>query len=439
MVILDGEETWSVSDYDLANFDGLNNLDIEAAVMYESAHVLGLRGHPLFGTLNGYQPERSLSANDISIFTDAGYELRPTGGGGQPPDVDQDGIPDVADTCPATPGFVSLAGCPDSDGDGIADPSDGCPYDAGPSYYSGCPADDDIMLIRPDAGKFDFYFETNESTPHESTMLNWGLPGDEFFVGEFGDAGGTDVDEDILLVGQRPTGKFDFFFNTDEATPHEAVINNWGQSADQFLVGDLDGAGVDDVILVRFDGSKFDFFARDLERTSDIEIHNWGIAGDEFLIGDFDGNPNDDDIVLVRFDGSKFDFYFETNNATPHNSTMMNWGIAGDEFYVGEFGDDGGTDADEDILLVRENANGKFYFYFDYDEATPHEAVISNWGQSGDQIRIADVDGNGIDDVILVRFDGSKFGFYAREIGRADIEMHNWGLTGDQFLVGEFG
>jgi len=56
------------------------------------------------------------------------------------PDSDNDGVPDVNDSCPNTPPAtqVNAAGCPDADGDGIADTSDNCP-----STPNSSQADDD--------------------------------------------------------------------------------------------------------------------------------------------------------------------------------------------------------------------------------------------------------------------------------------------------------
>lgn len=57
-------------------------------------------------------------------------------------DRDNDGVPDVDDKCPDTPGLASLQGCPDRDGDGIADGDDKCPDVAGIAKYQGCPIPD---------------------------------------------------------------------------------------------------------------------------------------------------------------------------------------------------------------------------------------------------------------------------------------------------------
>ena len=57
-------------------------------------------------------------------------------------DRDGDGVNDVDDKCPDTPGLAALQGCPDKDGDGIADGDDACPDVAGLAKYKGCPIPD---------------------------------------------------------------------------------------------------------------------------------------------------------------------------------------------------------------------------------------------------------------------------------------------------------
>ena len=69
------------------------------------------------------------------------------------PDSDGDGIADPQDACPNTPGLAALSGCPDADGDGIKDSEDGCPNEAGPRENNGCPyqdRDNDGVLDKDD-------------------------------------------------------------------------------------------------------------------------------------------------------------------------------------------------------------------------------------------------------------------------------------------------
>lgn len=57
-------------------------------------------------------------------------------------DADKDGVADIEDSCPNTPGLKEMNGCPDSDGDGIADNADKCPNKPAPGTATGCPDTD---------------------------------------------------------------------------------------------------------------------------------------------------------------------------------------------------------------------------------------------------------------------------------------------------------
>jgi OmpA-OmpF porin, OOP family len=74
-------------------------------------------------------------------------------------DSDGDGIPDLLDECPFTPGLPEFFGCPDSDGDGIGDSRDLCPHEPGPVENRGCPiidTDGDGIPDDQDACPFEF-------------------------------------------------------------------------------------------------------------------------------------------------------------------------------------------------------------------------------------------------------------------------------------------
>jgi len=69
-------------------------------------------------------------------------------GGGPPPDIDMDGVPDKKDKCPDTPtgAVVDERGCPiDTDGDGVYDGLDKCTGTPAGARVdrSGCPVDSD--------------------------------------------------------------------------------------------------------------------------------------------------------------------------------------------------------------------------------------------------------------------------------------------------------
>lgn len=63
------------------------------------------------------------------------------------PDRDGDGVPDGDDACPDVPGLKEFLGCPDRDGDGVTDAEDNCPDVAGPKITGGCPDRDNDGVV----------------------------------------------------------------------------------------------------------------------------------------------------------------------------------------------------------------------------------------------------------------------------------------------------
>ena len=82
---------------------------------------------------------------------------------GGDPDTDGDGIKDVDDVCPLTPGIKSLDGCPDADLDGITDKRDNCPNQAGSKKFGGCPDRDGDLVI-----------DSEDNCPDEAGLAQFG-------------------------------------------------------------------------------------------------------------------------------------------------------------------------------------------------------------------------------------------------------------------------
>lgn len=74
----------------------------------------------------------------VKVLLGKGAEPEPV----EPTDSDGDGVSDMLDVCPDTPGLANLQGCPDMDGDGVADKDDECPQVAGEKIFNGCPDTD---------------------------------------------------------------------------------------------------------------------------------------------------------------------------------------------------------------------------------------------------------------------------------------------------------
>lgn len=86
------------------------------------------------------------------------------------PDTDGDGIEDRQDACPNTPGLAEFNGCADTDGDGIADPQDACPTVVGLASMNGCPdSDSDGITDADDACPTEAGPKANKGCPWPDT------------------------------------------------------------------------------------------------------------------------------------------------------------------------------------------------------------------------------------------------------------------------------
>ena len=90
---------------------------------------------------DGYEGEPGLGGN-VEIIAALRFNLWQTEA-----DRDKDGIMDMDDDCPDTPGHKTARGCPDRDGDGIRDKDDKCPDTPGPAKHDGCPDPDADGII----------------------------------------------------------------------------------------------------------------------------------------------------------------------------------------------------------------------------------------------------------------------------------------------------
>ncbi|WP_276372417.1 OmpA family protein [Chryseolinea sp. H1M3-3] len=118
------------------------NAAVGAGILFQFSERLGFEisntlNMPLYDAWDGV----TKGDNDVYLQHSAGlvFKLRKS------KDTDMDGVSDRKDTCPDTPGQVSVdsKGCPiDSDGDTVADYLDKCPAIAGLSNLEGCPDKD---------------------------------------------------------------------------------------------------------------------------------------------------------------------------------------------------------------------------------------------------------------------------------------------------------
>ena len=81
-------------------------------------------------------------------------------------DADGDGVDDLTDACPDTPGSIRAGGCPDADDDRVPDADDWCPEIPGKKNTHGCPdPDGDFLVMQEDACPDQWGTRRNQGCP----------------------------------------------------------------------------------------------------------------------------------------------------------------------------------------------------------------------------------------------------------------------------------
>ena len=191
---------------------------------------------------------------------------------------------------------------------------------------------------------------------------------------------------------------------------------------DQFLVGDFDGDGKQDLFVYNFTDWSIPYFAMLHSdgngftgvRRFDRELPGWGEMkpGDQFLVADFDGDGRDD--ILV-FNGRDFSVGYllmlrSTGNDLQlvrcYDDELPGWGSmkANDTFFAANFSRerrakraDLFVSNQQDfsvgyLLMLASNGSSFEFLYAGFDETLP------GWGdmKPGDQFLVADINGDGL-------------------------------------------
>ncbi|MBO6497531.1 MAG: VCBS repeat-containing protein [Roseivirga sp.] len=204
---------------------------------------------------------------------------------------------------------------------------------------------------------------------------------DQYLYGDFNGDGTDDiaVRRNNLIVSDTDLNGYDDFSQS---------FGN-GNNEDDYLVGDINGDGTDDIILRRNNE-----FLADTDRNGYVDFQFWfgyGNTEDQYLIGDINGDGTDD--IIVRRNN---EFLSDTDkNGYVDFQWWFGNGNAEDQYLIGDINGDG-TD---DILLRRDNdfetdsdRNGYVDItrYFGYGNLE-YEYILKDWN------------GDGIDDIAARR------------------------------------
>lgn len=222
---------------------------------------------------------------------------------------------------------------------------------------------------------------------------------------------------------------------------------NQDQSNDRYVVGDFDGDGSDDLLSIkdpwahlhRYTGSGWQF----LWGTNSGSIHWWNMSSaDRYIAADFDGDGQDELLAikdpwahLMKFTGSGWQFMWGTGNGW---LGLWNMDLS-DRFVAGDLDGDGR----DELLSIKDpwhhvhRFNGSGWSWL----SGANNGWIGSWNiGSSDRYALADVDGNGRDELLsfknpwhhVHRYSGGTWQWMSGT-GSGTIASWNMG-SGDRYL-----
>ena len=311
----------------------------------------------------------------------------------------RDADPDAAAFTPESSLTVAAGS---SDGPNLMDPGTNL------GDFNGDGRDD--VLLRHANGSWHYYpmngrfhIRAQRGTANLTTNLDWRLAG----IGDFN----GDGRDDVLL--RHVNGSWHYYpmngrfhIRAQRGTANLTTNLDWRLAG----IGDFNGDGRDDVLLRHANGSwhyypmNGRFHIRAQRGTANLTTNlDWRPAG----IGDFNGDGRDD--VLLRHANGSWHYYpmngrfhIRAQRGTANLTTNLDWRLAG----IGDFNGDGR----DDVLLRRANGSWHYYpmngrFHIRALRGTANLTTNLDWRPAG----IGDLNGDRRDDMLLRHTNGSWY------------------------------
>lgn len=199
----------------------------------------------------------------------------------------------------------------------------------------------------------------------------------------------------------------------------------------QPLLGDIDGDGIDDMVITYgnvADANRMNWTAGHSVKTGDVGTFSTTTTS-SMVFGPAIGSPGGVDVVIARFladtnndgaddaicvDNQFVNYYWKAAQSivgtglSKTTNYRVQYGLAGDTPLVGDFNGDGQAD-----ICVARNSSGSMLWVAQptvagviqpYTPATAMSAVFGNWG---DIPLVGDINGDGMDDIIVAENNGA--------------------------------
>ncbi len=193
--------------------------------------------------------------------------------------------------------------------------------------------------------------------------------------------------------------------------------------------GDYDGDGTSDLSLGLVDRSKkTTAYLTRLTNGSAPRFWTFAAAADAYVSGKFFGDGRTyPGIITVTSVSSPLSWRIKNNTGTEN---VFSYGLPGD--LITNHGADFDGDGRSDVYVVRNDLSSGYKVWYITFSST-NKIVQASFGLLSDRVFAADTDGNGIDEMIILR--ANTFEWFAKEVNRATVSTVQWGLPGDLPLM----
>lgn len=244
------------------------------------------------------------------------------------------------------------------------------------------------------------------------------------------------------------SGRVAFRYFVTNAGPNGANSNFIGIDTFSYAPGSVTPAG--DQVLDYNDDGKTDFVTVrntgggsggqvtwfiGLNGIAGLQAYQWGISTDEFVSGDFDADGKDDVAVFRANGGPGAGTTFFILNSNGNTARVENFGVTGDDpSVVGDYNNDGR----DDIAVYRGGASAGDQSTWFYRTVAEGPVAFVPWGQNGDFPAPGDYDGDGNSDFVVQRNAGGGQAAFWRNLSTAPDDVVIFGTPTDTIVPGDY-
>lgn len=299
---------------------------------------------------------------------------------------------------------------------------------------------------------------TYARTMHSDASTFYGVGGQtlsstegEWFAGDFDGDGFTDLAN--VIQEDSSTVRWDVYINNGSGSfgSGQTWKSDFGDDGDTWLVGDLNGDGLDDAALVRPRADSTVKLRATLSSGTDFQsgaiwLDSFGHEDGTFLVGDVDADGDDDVVMAYGLTPDTLQWQVAISSGASFNDGGVwktDMGSRGDYPLVGDFDGDG----DADIAVGKVDGEDKVKWKVAFSDGTSFGKGSywkNDFGSTRCTFYAADLDGDGLDDLLYSRVDGAHVVKWRASMSsgssfkKGSTWKSDFGDEGESFLIGEF-